>query len=68
MNLSKAVKLQDILVNGIKSLQLSAEMSQRLYLDEITGQKSNDFQKTSVLLQSLLERFSKYMIKVENQK
>ena len=50
----------------VYSFQL--EMSQRLYLDEITGQKSNDFQKVSVLLQSLLERFSKYMIKVENQK
>ena len=43
------------------------EMSQGLYLDEITGQKSKDFDKVSILLRTLLERFSDYMIEVENQ-
>jgi len=49
----------------VYSFQL--EMSQRLYLDEITGQKSRDFDKVSILLKSILEKFLEYMLEVENQ-
>lgn len=49
----------------VYSFQL--EMSQSLYLDETTDKKSKNFDKVSVLLRSLVERFSDYMIEVENQ-